>query len=122
MPTPEDLEKRKVEGHKLAFDLFKHLTTLSSGSVLVLAVMLDRAFPGAAHRWLVGVAVAAFMANVGCSVVVMLVAAAELLAAGQPPAKGRDYTVSMMAGAGVTFGVGVAALVVFVFVNLRGSP
>ncbi len=39
MPNKQDIEHRrhaKLEGQKLVYDTFKHLTTLSTGSILIL--------------------------------------------------------------------------------------
>lgn len=42
-------EKRYVEGEKLLFDSSKHLTTLCTGSMLVLIAFLEKIFKGSLH-------------------------------------------------------------------------
>ncbi len=43
-PSSEDTEKRRQETLKLMYDLFKHMTTLSTASILIIAALLGR-FP-----------------------------------------------------------------------------
>jgi len=49
MKTEKDSEKADQEGEKLYFDSMKHLTTLSTGSVLLLVTFLEKLF--SSPRW-----------------------------------------------------------------------
>lgn len=119
MLSREDREKRMQENHRLVYDAYKHLTTLSSGSVVLLSVMLDKAFPAPSGRWAVGVAVVCFMGSVVCSVVMMLVSATTIEVedrGGSPTAFDRGVSVALAGSIGL-FLLGVLVLVLFVLVN-----
>lgn len=53
--TEKDFFKADQEGEKLYFDSMKHLTTLNTGSVLLLVTFLEKLF--SSPRWRVLVAV-----------------------------------------------------------------
>lgn len=50
-----------VEGNKMSYDWFKHLTTLSTGSVLLVATLFQTVFTNQLWSWLVGVALIFFL-------------------------------------------------------------
>ena len=41
-PSDEQRHKDKIEGAKTFYDLFKHVTTLSTGSLLLMSTLLKR--------------------------------------------------------------------------------
>lgn len=115
----EDLEKRQIEAHKLIFDLFKHLTTLSSGSVVLFAVLLDKAFPNPERKWLVGVAVVSFMVSVVCSTFMMFITATTTTREQVPDPNtwfGNVVGLAML-GSGLFFVLGILVVVYFVVLN-----
>lgn len=68
---PDDVEKRRTESIKLQFDLYKHLTTLSTGAILLLAAFLEKLFKEPHGKWLVGVSMGCFLLSTVGSVGLM---------------------------------------------------
>lgn len=67
--SPQDIEKVKlrIERYKVVMDYLKHLTTLSTWSILLIAGFVERVFPQAEWKPLTAVALMAFMlAILGC--------------------------------------------------------
>ncbi len=64
-------DKAYEEGQKLAYDSFKHLTTLSTGSLLLLATFLKDLFDKPEWKFLVGVSFIFFIVSIVCSVLTM---------------------------------------------------
>ena len=114
--SPEEQEKRSLEAAKLEYDAFKHLTTLSSGAVVVIAALMDKAFPGAAWKWLAGASAVAFLVSCFFSVIMMLYAA--YTAENADPKNGLSVIVVVaFATAAICFLGGVAALASFILIN-----
>lgn len=53
------------------FDLWKHLATLDSGAIALIAVMGEKLFPGAGHRGWLAAAVVCFLLSIVGSVALM---------------------------------------------------
>lgn len=117
-PSEEDREKRAVESHKLIYDVFKHLTTLSTGAVVLLATLLDKAPRDPGVRWLVGVSMGAFMWSVLCSVAMMFSTATTVVPDDRPRGGKTAALNALIVGAIGAFVAGVLALVVFTISNL----
>lgn len=120
MPSDEDMEKRQVEAHKLHYDLFKHLTTLASGSVVLLSALLDKPFPNPSNRWLVGAAAVSFALSVLASLLVMFFSVGTTHAEQVPGERtgcGIALTVVLFGSPGL-FVTGLGFLVVFLCLNL----
>jgi hypothetical protein len=60
MEEPYTLQKDDVEAFKLIFDFLKHLTTLSSGSILLLVTLAEKFFANSPFRNILFQALAAF--------------------------------------------------------------
>lgn len=74
----EQKHKDRIEGAKLFFDTFKHISTLSTGSILLMATFLEKLFQNPVFRGLVVVAFLGFMFAVVWSVVAMTAFAARV--------------------------------------------
>lgn len=61
-----------IEQMKLVQDFLKHLTTLSAGSIVIVATFLEKIFRTPQQKWLVVVSIAAFLVCVLASMVVYL--------------------------------------------------
>jgi hypothetical protein len=72
---PED--KAFEEGTKLFYDIFKHLTTLGTGSFLVLVTFFEK-FQGLQHRWLATLGIAIFILMTMVSVFLMFFLARDV--------------------------------------------
>ena len=68
IPTPEGYR----EGGKLFFDLMKHLTTLSTGSLLLLVAFLEKLFPNPCCRWMIISVLCSLLLSVLGSLLAML--------------------------------------------------
>jgi hypothetical protein len=122
----------EVEGAKLVHDTLRQLTTLSSGSILIMATLLDKVVPQPAARWLVGVSFTAFVvclvfAALGMGAISGLLSGRRFAA--MSPRRLRGYAgrryeraggplFSSIIGAWVSFVVGMAALGLFALSNL----
>jgi len=114
----EQQHKDKIEGLKLFYDAFKHLTTLSTASLLLLATLLEKFFKAPLWTALIGVTF--------CALVVSLIAAlSAMLAYGSIIHSGRDKDAEFVKVLGVGgvlgalggFLAGIIALVVFTLRN-----
>src|SRR5688500_15628505 len=76
-------EKTLLESEKLYFDAMKHLTTLSSGSVLLLATFLEKFSKGPEWRWLLIATFCCFILSIISSVSSMVQSANYIRYTGQ---------------------------------------
>jgi hypothetical protein len=68
----EQLLAGRREGLKLFFDVFKHLTTLCTGSIVLLATFHEKLSGTAKWQSLIAIAFAGFIVSIAGSVVLML--------------------------------------------------
>lgn len=68
----------ELEGRKLYFDMVKHLTTLSSGSILVVATLVEKLFDKPRHLWIVVIVLIAFLVSVISGLMSMLLTSTEV--------------------------------------------
>ena len=125
-----DLDRytKLLEMSKLRIDFLKHLSTLSSGSIVVISTLLTRVTDHTHAKWLIGVSVACFLLSLlACIVTIqhILRYTQTLLSTASSPElrseKGRkgmndatrDQTVSHFA-----FFAGIVLLGIFVWRNL----
>lgn len=53
-----------LEAQKLYYDLVKHLTTLSSGSILLIATLVDKLFATPHYMWLIVIVLISFLFSI----------------------------------------------------------
>ena len=99
-------QNKKLETYRLVFDLLKHLTTLSSGSILLLITLFEKVFKLSPPGYQLLFAFGGFFFSIVCSVVAMLLLAFN---ASDGALQGRDAGVfSWMASLGwCLFTIGV---------------
>jgi hypothetical protein len=68
----EKQDKEFVEGQKLLFDVCKHLTTLCTGSILILVALLEKLLQNPRWKLLIVVSFGGFILSIIYSVVTML--------------------------------------------------
>jgi hypothetical protein len=108
-------EKRYVEGEKLLFDVFKHLTTLSTGSILVMIALLEKLFKENVHwKPLVLTSFTAFTVSIGYAVSAM---SGIGLALQQDASAQKTVKVNMLISL-TAFAIGIFSLMVFALKNL----
>ncbi len=64
-------EKATEESTKLLYDLFKHITTLSTGILLILIAFLEKLFQTPIAKFLVGISFACFTITIISSLITM---------------------------------------------------
>jgi hypothetical protein len=111
----ETREKRYVEGEKLLFDVSKHLTTLCTGSILVMIALLEKLFKENV-RWkpLVLISFAAFIFSIMYAVNTM---SGIGIALRQSESGGNAKTVNMLIQF-TTFAIGLLCFMIFALKNL----
>ena len=111
----ETREKRHLEGEKLLFDLSKHLTTLCTGSILVMIALLEKLFKeNVQWKPLVLISFAAFLFSIGYAVNTM-----TGIGLGMEGSRPSGVTVKINLLIQVaTFGLGILSLMIFVLKNL----
>ena len=72
-------EKANEEANKLFYDVFKHLTTLSTGSILILASLLETLFSNPQWKFLIVVALFSFIVSIVSAVRMMFFQASAVL-------------------------------------------
>lgn len=125
----EDLNRgAQNEGRKLFYDWFKHLTTLGTGSIVILGSLLNNILSSYSEwKWLIPVTfISLFVAVVGALIVMYLIQMVFLAASdvGQQvttdkPQKrlGRYLRLAIWPTL-LLFSIGILSLVVFVLINL----
>jgi hypothetical protein len=116
--TEHDAETAHQEGEKLYFDSMKHLTTLNTGSILLLVTFLENLFRQPRWRPLIAVTLVSFVLSTLCSVSSMLQSANYVKHSGrirdlEMTVRDLIYYLSL-----ATFLLGLASLVVFALRNL----
>lgn len=112
--------KRKLESYRAERDFYKHLTTLSTASVVLIATFLVKVFPNPEWKELVNVSLSGFAVSVvGCAVMYALAVLdtdSELSLHAQMPTRWVGW-LPITAGLGGFF-VGIASLAAFAIHNL----
>ena len=110
-------QKAHEESWKLQYDIYKHLTTLSTGSILLLITFLDKLFAQPVWKGLVIVALCSLFASILLSFVVMNLMASQVreMEVDQRFVK-RNLAVIIIALS--TFSLGIVSLIFFAVKNL----
>ena len=119
-PLSDRQFQRKLESYRAERDFYKHLTSLSTASVVLIATFLEKAFPFPEWRDLVNISLGAFAVSVvGCAIMYALTVLdtdSELSLHTQMPTKWVGW-LPITAGLGGFF-VGIASLAAFAMHNL----
>jgi hypothetical protein len=119
-PLSDRQFQRKLESYRAERDFYKHLTSLSTASVVLIATFLEKAFPNSEWRDLVNISLGAFAVSVvGCATMYALAVLdtdSELSLHKQMPTR-WVWWLPITAGLGGFF-VGIAALAAFAMHNL----
>lgn len=113
-----DREKADQEGEKLFYDSMKHLTTLNTGSILLLVTFLEKLFGNPRWKALIAVSLISFVASIVCSVSSMLQSANHVKHAGRIPHLETGVKGAIYYSALFTFVAGLAGLVAFALKNV----
>lgn len=116
--TEKNREEADQEGEKLFFDSMKHLTTLNTGSILLLVTFLEKLFSNPRWKALIAVSLICFVISIVCSVSSMLQSANHVKHAGRFPRLETGLKSTIYYSALFTFIVGLAGLVAFALKNV----
>lgn len=119
-PLSDRQFQRKLESYRAERDFYKHLTTLSTASVVLIATFLVKVFPNPEWKNLIDISLSGFAISVvGCAVMyglAVLDTDSELSLHKQMPTRWVGW-LPMSAGLGGFF-VGIASLAAFAIHNL----
>jgi hypothetical protein len=119
-PLSDRQFQRKLESYRAERDFYKHLTTLSTASVVLIATFLVKVFPNPEWKELVNISLSGFAVSVvGCAVMYALAVLdtdSELSLHKQMPTRWVSW-LPITAGLGGFF-VGIATLAAFAIHNL----
>lgn len=76
--SQDQQHKDKIEASKLLYDLSKHLTTLSAGSLLLIATLVEKIFHYPEWRFMMPIAFGSLALSIGSSLLCMAAAAIEV--------------------------------------------
>lgn len=111
----EEIERAKqyVEAQKVVFDYVKHITTLGTGSVLLLALLLEKFFQHPHWKWLIPCSFLGFI----CSIILLSCTGFGLIRSVRTPsaisASLVGFTAWTFIGGSIAFAVGIVSLAVF---------
>ncbi|MBK8464569.1 MAG: hypothetical protein IPL32_01945 [Chloracidobacterium sp.] len=113
---------KKVEDYKAIQDYLKHMTTLSAGSIVIIATFLEKIIQNPTEKWLVIISLGAFLLSILSSMIVYTIAIVD------DPLSGDDMSLSTALGViaslsltCIGFFVGILSLAIFAIVNLYPS-
>lgn len=108
----------RIEGYKSFYDLFKHVTTLSTGSVLILTAFLEKFFKNPEWKLLIGITLALFIISIISSLLAMIGYGGKIVASDNENKGISDPLLLIGFFGGVcSFILGVTSLVVFAVKN-----
>lgn len=110
-------QKARQEALKLLFEVYKHTTTLSTGSILLLATFLEKLFKSPKEVSLVTISLICFLVAVITSWIMMAHLAIELRIDREPTRFDRVGRI-LYALSPVSFIAGVMSLAAFTVINL----
>jgi len=117
MPIDENLR----ESHRQFFDLFKHLTTLNSGSILLIVTLLEKLFKQPEWRVLVAASLILFLFSLATSVFSMFFYASLHTQDEIPKGAHRAMAIFTAVFALLSFVAGLVVLTIFSLKNIS-SP
>lgn len=112
--------KAREESAKLWYDAFKHLTTISTGSILILVAFMEKLFMHPKWKAMVIVSFLSFVVSIVASVLNMTLLADQIAELETPPS-----ALSNAEGWALVFGfggflIGVVSLIIFSTRNFYG--
>ena len=114
----KEREKANQEGEKLFYDSMKHLTTLNTGSILLLVTFLEKLFSNPRWKALIAVSLICFVVSIVCSVSSMLQSANDVKHSGRFQRLETRVKSAIYYSALLTFVMGLAGLVAFALKNV----
>lgn len=117
--SPEDTYRRnKLEYLKIVIDYLKHTTTLSTGSILILAAFLEKSFTNPTGKVFVGLALLCFALSIMGSFYAGFMYIAEGDPARTEVESSHSNIVDIVFATFVFFFIGIVLFMVTAFINL----
>jgi hypothetical protein len=117
--SDEQRHRDRIDGLKMYFDLLKQVTTLSAGSAVLIATLVDRLFPAPKAKLLIAFSLLGFLLALGAAIFGMAGYAAKTRFSNpRNYDEIRDMGIGSTATTLVSFVVGVGSLAVFAVINL----
>lgn len=111
-------ERQFEEGLKLHYDIYKHLTTLSTGSILIIVALLEKVFVHPKWKAFVVSAFCLFLLTILGSLVTMIICAHGVRVGEKSHQETRAFGQNVILLCLLSFVLGVLSLVVFSIKNL----
>ncbi|SRR6266404_1551511 len=112
-------DKAYEEGTKLFYDLFKHMTTISTGSILILAAFLEKVFKNPVWEALVGVTFGGFILLVVTAILMMFFISNMIRNFGRTTRREEVVVSAVSIITVASFICGIITLVIFALKNLH---
>lgn len=121
MKTDEYTKKEKAneESLKLGYDLFKHVTTLSTGTLLILITFIEKLFQNPAWKFLVSISFVSLMLVIILSLVLMFFVTDGVGVLGELQEHEIKINRWIFMSVIVCFMIGILSFVIFALVNFN---
>jgi hypothetical protein len=106
------------EGLKSFYDLFKHITTISTGSIVLIITFLEKLFTNPAWKSLVAVSFGCLTFSVIASLITMFFLSRAISQLGKTPKRAEPFFDSSVVLTIASFLTGIVTLVIFAIKNL----
>lgn len=116
--TEEHSTPKRLEGRKLFYDFMKHMTTLSTGSIILLVVLVEKLFPNPSLKWLMVVVFSLFILCTISALLSMFMLAMTVFVSGDISDTEAKMGVRSVFTAIAFFLLGLLALIVFASINM----
>ncbi|HEX8473001.1 MAG TPA: hypothetical protein VF666_03130 [Pyrinomonadaceae bacterium] len=116
----QDMAEKKAleEGWKLHYDTCKHLTTLSTGSILIMVAFIEKLFTNPTLKGLVALSFGLFVLSIITSSMAMIGIGAAIRQRFSIDTFDRVYNYGTVMLSFTCFFIGIVILIVFAMVNL----
>lgn len=112
-------EKANEESLKLGYDLFKHITTLSTGTLLILITFLEKLFQNPTWKVLVSISFVSLTLVIMLSTILMFMVTAGVGELGKLQEHEYKWNRWMFLSTVFFFIVGILSFVVFALINFN---
>lgn len=118
--SSKDTDEKKAleEGWKLHYDTCKHLTTLSTGSILIMVTFMEKLFSNPTWKGLVGISFGLFVLSIVTSAMAMIGIGSAMRVRFSIDTFDKIYNYATVLISVICFIVGIVILIVFAMINL----
>lgn len=113
--------KTSFDSNKYAFEFFKHITTLDTGSVLIIVALWERLFKHPNYSFVASIAFSLFGISLLASTVAMYYMV-RLMRAEEQIRPFERFPLIVFLASTIGFGLGLLGIVVFAVLNIPSIP